>query len=90
MSVQDSDLSPRADAQPVGNVLCRVEGEGMQQQQGQGKIVHKVALLGELDISFILLMHLTQEPAALQLPISDMHHSQMHDLHLHDLHMHAC
>lgn len=58
MSVQDSDLPPWADAQPVGNVLCCVEGEGMQQQQGQGKVVHKVALLGKLDVSFILLVYL--------------------------------
>lgn len=64
MSVQNCDLPPRADAQPVGNVLCRVEGEGMQQQQGQGKVIHKVALLGELDVGFILLVYLTQQPAA--------------------------
>ena len=59
VSVQNSDLPPRADAQPVGNVFCCVEGESMQQQQGQGKVVHKVALLGQLDVGFIFLMDLT-------------------------------
>ena len=62
MSVQHSDLPPWADAHPVGNVLSCVEGEGVQQQQGQGKVVYKVALLGQLDVGFILLVHLTQQP----------------------------
>ena len=62
MGVQHSNLPPWADAHPVGNVLSCVEGEGMQQQQGQGKVVYKVALLGQLDVGFILLVHLTQQP----------------------------
>ena len=73
MSVQNSDLPPRADAQPVGDVLCCVKGEGMQQQQGQGKVIHKVALLGELDVGFILLMDLTQQSAASLMPYSQVH-----------------
>ncbi len=46
MCVQHSDLASGADSQPVGNVLCCVEGEGVQQQQGQGEVIHKIALLG--------------------------------------------
>ena len=46
MRVQHGDLASGADTQPVGNVLCCVEGEGVQQQQGQGKVIHKIALLG--------------------------------------------
>ena len=64
MGVQDSDLPPWAYAQPVGNVLCSVEGEGVQQKQGQGKVVHKIALLGKLDVGLVFFMHFTQQPAA--------------------------
>ena len=46
MCVQHRDLAPWADTQPVGNVLRGVEGEGVQQQQRQGKVVHKVARFG--------------------------------------------
>ncbi len=59
VGVQHSDLAPGADAQPVAYILCCVEGEGVQQQQGQGKVIHKVALLGQLGVDLILLMHLT-------------------------------
>lgn len=65
MSIQNGNLPPRADAQPVGKILCGMEGEGMEQQQGQGKVIYKVALLGELDICLILLVDLTQQPAAI-------------------------
>ena len=46
----------------------------MQQQQRQGEVVHKVALLGKLDVSFVLLMDLAQEPAAS--PLHDSHPDQ--------------
>lgn len=63
MGVQHRDLAAGADAQPVCNVLCCAEGEGVQDEQGQGKVIHKVARLGQLDVGLILLVHLTQQPA---------------------------
>lgn len=64
VSIQHSDLAAGADAQPVCDVLCCAKGKGVKDEQGQGKVVYKVACLGQLDVSFILLMDFTQQPAA--------------------------
>lgn len=62
MRVQNGDLAPRADVQPVPQVFGGLEVEGVQHQQGQGKVVHPVALVRDLEVGFVLLVHLTQQP----------------------------
>lgn len=64
MSVQHSDLAAGADLQPVLEVVHGLECEGVQYQKGQCKVVHPVPLQSQIDVCGILLMHLTQQPAA--------------------------
>ena len=52
-----------ADGEPAPQVLGCVEGECMQDEQRQGKVVHPVPLLCQADVGLIGLMDLTQHPA---------------------------
>lgn len=60
--VQNRDLPPGADAQPVAQVHSRLEGDRVQQEQGEGEVVHPEALPGQADVGLVLLMHLAQQP----------------------------
>ena len=64
MRVQNSDLALWADGEPTSQVLGGVEREGMQDEQGQSKVIHPVALLCQRNVGLVRLVHLTKHPAA--------------------------